>query len=197
MNKLMVYACVFLEKKILKEWDYHPIYKYPEFLNERDTSDVWRQFIIWLLLDPDDGMVRFFRNGYFEDSESVDFEDQGYKVILQVAQLYIQNCKNKNTWKKVRENFGYTTYHAFEVAKYAADIGYILMSESRYDFPFYYIEKAAALAEDLLETAAEAEYFLYIGRSDMERNNKQYNYYKRMANKLIELLQAAPLKENP
>ncbi len=185
MNKLMIYVCVFLEKKILKEGYYHPIYKYPNFLNEHDTSNVWRQFIIWLLLDPGYGMIRFVDN--------VDFEDPEYKAILQVAQLYIQNCKNKKEWQKAKETCVYAKDYAREVAYYAADVGYILMQENNYDFPFYYIEKAAARAEDLLETAADADSFPYIGCPDMEQYNKQYNYYKRIADKLIELIGAAPM----
>ena len=33
--------------------------QYDKLIAERDTSDVWRQFAIWFLVDPDHGVIRF------------------------------------------------------------------------------------------------------------------------------------------
>ncbi len=43
-------------------------------LDERDTSDVWRQFAIWLLVDEEHGVLRFTNPGTPQ-----------YKAIQQVA----------------------------------------------------------------------------------------------------------------
>ena len=57
-------------------------------LNKRDTSDVWRQFVTWLLVDSDDGVIRFTKPGSLQ-----------YHAIQQVAQLYIEDCKDADAWK--------------------------------------------------------------------------------------------------
>ncbi len=62
--------------------------KYLKLLSKRDTSDVWRKFAIWILVHPNDGFIRFTDTG----SEQHD-------AISKVAQLYIDDCKDIQTWK--------------------------------------------------------------------------------------------------
>ncbi len=78
-----------------------PTHKYHELLKERDTSDVWRQLAIWILVNPKDGFIRFTK----PDSDQHD-------VIKHIAQLYIDDCKDIQTWKTAAR----AAYAAFDSA---------------------------------------------------------------------------------
>ena len=151
---------------------------------KRDTSDVWRQFAIWILVDPDYGFIRF------TDPESLQ-----NKAIQLIARLYIDDCKDIVVWKS------------------ASDFAYVASSAGFATNPMHPCACAAA------EAAAYAANFAYddiansaAACSTWHNFHKNHElsagfiakleddwtcHYKLMANKLIELLQAAPLKENP
>ena len=58
--------------------------QYDKLIAERNTSDVWRQFALWLLIDPDHGVIRFSK----PDSKQ-------HAAIQNVARLYDENCKDR------------------------------------------------------------------------------------------------------
>ncbi len=142
-------------------------------LNERDTSDVWRQFAIWLLVDEEYGVIGFTRRG-----------SQLHKVIQQVAQLYIEDCKDRKRWKAAKDAAwsvdAYEAYAATDAAA-ATDAGYA--------------GYAAAAAEAASSAAFYAAYAYAAAAAAAYAAAASAAHYERMANKLIKLLQAAPLKE--
>ena len=167
MNTLLTTLCSHLDLKP----------EHTELLDERDTSDVWRQFAIWLLVDEEHGVIRLTRRG-----------SQMHRVIQQVADLYIQNCKDTESWKAAQDAAddvdAYEAYAAFYAAHaYASDSAAKSAAKSA-----FYAAKSSIYAYTYK--------FNYIyDVTDSEVAESAYN--ERMANKLIELLQAAPLKENP
>ena len=83
--------------------------QYDKLIAERDTSDVWRQFAIWLLVDPDHGVIRFTKH-----------DSREYRVIKHVARLYDENCKHANVWRKA----AWDADKAADAAAHAADAAY-------------------------------------------------------------------------
>lgn len=80
--------CKYIHKRLLPELseDFH--IDYSDLLRERDTSDIWRQFAIWFLVDPEHGVIRLTRRG-----------SKQRETVKQVAQLYIEDCKDGRRWK--------------------------------------------------------------------------------------------------
>ncbi len=145
-------------------------------LNKRDTSDVWRQFVTWLLVDSDDGVIRFTKPGSLQ-----------YHAIQQVAQLYIEDCKDANAWE--------AAFYAAEAAcaacaNCAANAAYYAAKAA-----FYAIYSTAWYAADEAdaETACATCAAFDAAWSAYAAADAYAAYYERMANKLIELLQAAPM----
>ncbi len=87
-NRLLIDLGEHLKKNLREEKSKEFMAKYSVLLEQRDTSDVWRQFAIWVLIDPKYGVIRFTRPG----SEQHD-------VIKHIAQLYTEDCKDIQTWK--------------------------------------------------------------------------------------------------
>ena len=151
---------------------------------ERDTSDVWRQFAIWLLVGPDDGVLRFTEAGSLQ-----------YKAINRVADLYINDCKDVDAWQKAGAKAAYygsyvyadyAAWHASQAAACAAcAAGAPYAARASYAASY-----AAAAAEAAAYAAAGAH-----AADDAAWSAAKAAHYERMADKLIELLQAAPLKE--
>lgn len=52
-------------------------------------TDVWRKFAIWLLVDPKYGVIHRVTPYY-----------QTYNIVEYVAELLINNCQDKEVWKK-------------------------------------------------------------------------------------------------
>lgn len=154
--------------------------QYCALISERDTSDVWRQFAIWLLLDPDDGVIRF-----------TGIETTQYKEINLIAQLYIDNCRDIELWKTVVNTaktaaadagFGPPARAAVKTARYAACVGVGIVAS---------VGGALIAAYNAAEATEAAD---NGGRSAAANDA----HYQRMANKLIELLQASPfLPDSP
>ncbi len=168
-NKLPIELGEHIKKQLGEEKSKEFMAKYSALLEQCDTSDVWRQFAIWVLVDPKDGSIRCTDPG----------SDQ-HDVIKHIAQLYIDDCKDIATWEMAAEA-------ACKAAEAAAT--YSLFS------PVRAAEAAAALvvfqdadADDDISIAA-VTFAAYAATYDA-----RYDHYHRMANKLIELLQAAPRK---
>ena len=189
--------------------------QYDKLIAERDTSDVWRQFAIWLLVDPDHGVIRFTK----PDSER-------YQAIKHVAYLYSTHCKDRELLRyttaaaeaaaKIDYTVDYndpaataaarTAYYASlatdtsawaamayalicrdpdtEAAKYAAGA-----AAAAYSADAARAAKAAAVARAAKATKAAA-----VARAAYAATSTAA--YKHMADKLLELLQLAPPKEN-
>jgi len=149
-----------------------------ELLDERDTSDVWRQFAIWLLVDEEHGVIRFTNPGSLQREE-----------IQHVADLYIQKCKDIESFKVI--------------GKY---IRYVNNAKSAAEATATYAAAAAYTSDDnaMLAATAAATAVAYVTAyiNSFARNTDFFDaairvHFECMANKLIELLQAAPLKETP
>lgn len=72
-----------LAEKLPKEEKAAVTEEVSSLMSKRDTSGVWRQFAIWMLIDPEHGVIKFSEIG----------SDQ-YNTIQNVAQLYIDDCKD-------------------------------------------------------------------------------------------------------
>ena len=143
----------FLVKNIPEDSAPYVRSQYDKLIAERDTSDVWRQFAIWLLIDPDHGVIRFSK----PDSKQ-------YQAIQDVADLYDENCKDREL--SIR----------FSTAADAAADAFCAACDAA---------KAVAYAVDAALAAAYA----------VDAKAARLSFYNRMAEKLLELLQLAPLKE--
>ena len=150
MNTLLTTLCSHLHLKP----------EHTALLDERDTSDVWRQFAIWVLVGPHDGVIRLTRRGSLQ-----------YNAIQRVANLYIQDCKDVDAWKEAYDAATYAAYA--DTAWYALSAAYAACSAAWY----------AARAADA------GNYVSDVTDSEVAESA----HYERMADKLIELLQAAPL----
>ena len=185
----------FLVKNISNDAAPHVRSQYDKLIAERDTSDVWRQFAIWLLIDPDHGVIRFTK-----------FDSWKYRAIRHVDRLYAENCKDRNAWHKA-------TRHANRVSSWAAGAAAAALSAAA----AYYA--AAAAAADTSWSASAAAYAAARSAADaaawdIADNSDAWSAaeaatrsaaadaanvaaYKHMADKLLELLQSAPPKETP
>ncbi len=188
MNKLLSSLCSRLHLKP----------EHTELLNERDTSDVWRQFAIWFLVDEDHGVIRFTKPGTPQ-----------YNAIVQVAQLYINDCKDIKMWQEAYDAVWFTTaetdadnnavwcaakaafYAAYSTAWYAAYYD----STDAADAAFAAADAAAYAA--CANCAAKAAYYAakaaYYAATTAAEAAAYAAHYERMADKLIELINAAPM----
>ena len=101
--------CKYIHKALLPELseDFH--IDYSDLLRERDTSDIWRQFAIWLLVDSGYGVIRFTNPGTPQ-----------YNAINRIAQLYIEDCKDADAWKAAKDTAWYDAADAAEDAAWSA-----------------------------------------------------------------------------
>jgi len=84
INQLVDY----LVNTVSKDSAAHYRLQYDKLIAERDTSDVWRQFSLWLLVDPDHGVIRFTH----------PFSQQN-AGIKHVAYLYSIHCQDMEIWR--------------------------------------------------------------------------------------------------
>lgn len=151
-----------------------------KLINERDTSDVWRQFAIWLLVDEEYGVIRFTK----PDSKQ-------YQVIKNVANLYIDDCKDAERWHAAMAAAEDATDAAYSAAYPAA---WAAASAAYYAAWCAKADAADAYADATIDAAAEAatDADPYVF-ADAAYDDEADAHFERMANKLIELLQAAPM----
>lgn len=179
--------CKYIHKALLSMLaeDFHT--DYSELLRERDTSDIWRQFAIWLLVDSEYGLISLVKEKPIglrllnEIEEYKEIQKKKRIAIQQVAQLYIDDCKD------------------------------IVASKVAYDFAIrlrndcilgncYTGNSELLTAVALCALAASDDISTYLAKSisvTASVSNDSDVHYERMANKLIELLQAAPIVKEP
>ncbi len=154
-----------------------------ELLEQRDTSDVWWQFAIWLLVDPDRGFIRFTKPG----------SDQ-HDVITYVAQLYREDCKDLQTWKTAA-HAAYTAFdsattlaaaHAAHATHVAARAAYE-NADAAYGAAIASFHATASAASNASHGSAAARDNAYYAAFADAKDN--------MRKKLIKLINAAPPKE--
>ncbi len=175
MNTLLSSLCSHLDLKP----------EHTELLNERDTSDVWRQFAIWSLVDPDYGVIRLTRRG-----------SRVHTVIQRVADLYIQKCKDADAWKAAYDAAWYAAWSdsAGYGARAACDAA-ITAAAAWSAWSAY--GAAAAYAPASTNAVIYADIAAEAAKAVSNAAAASTNYYERMADKLVELIKSAPLKESP
>ena len=176
-----------LVKNIPEDSAPHVRSQYDKLIAERDTSDVWRQFAIWLLIDPDHGVIRFTK-----------FDSWKYRAIRHVAYLYSTHCQDRKIWKeaaKVAKAAWNDTMFAEHAADAAADAFCAACDAAKSaaaaarSAAYAAYDAAAADAATAAYYASCAVFYAAAGATAAA--------YKHMADKLLELLQSAPLKEIP
>ena len=183
MNIQLNQLAVYLVENISNDAAPHVRSQYDKLIAERDTSDVWRQFALWFLVDPDHGVIRFTK----PDSKE-------HAAINHVAYLYAQNCKDREIWEAA------AYYAAWADAKSAEAAAQCAVLTAR-DAPY----SAATAATAAWAARAVANATAWAARAAnatawaawAAANAARLSFYNRMADKLLELLQSAPLKEIP
>jgi len=177
MNKLLATLCSNLDLE----------QEHTALLDERDTSDVWRQFAIFFLVDEEHGVLRFTKPGSLQ-----------YKAIQRVADLYIKDCKDADAWKEVTAA-AWSAADAAAKAAYAAwaaaKAAYYAASASAADAAAN--DDAAADAASAVDATTDAAWSAADEAADATNEAAEADHYQRMADKLVELINAAPLKETP
>ena len=195
--------------------------QYDKLIAERDTSDVWRQFAIWFLVDKDHGVIRFTK----PDSKQ-------HAAIQRVARLYDENCKDRELWEAAFKDAdkaawdaedaaddaaakaAYVAAHLAAHAAHAAFDAFDAFDAAAHAAAWWAAAHAAAASADTAaawwaaytrsvvatvaahaadDSAATDATEAYIRSAAGARDDA----YKHMAEKLLELLQLAPPKEAP
>ena len=189
----------FLVKNVFEDAPHYRL-QYDKLIAERDTSDVWRQFAIWLLVDPDHGVIRFTK----PDSER-------YQAIKHVAYLYSTHCKDRELWEYASAAFDADA--DADAASWAAASAAYYAARAEWSAA-YYAHAAAAAAH---AAAAAAYYAAAAVKAAAGAAAARAAYaaaraaawsaeadawaaafaeaHRHMADKLLELLQSAPPKE--
>ena len=186
-----------LVKNIPEDSAPHVRSQYDKLIAERDTSDVWRQFAIWLLIDPDHGVIRFTKS-----------DSKQHAAINHVAYLYSTHCQDRKIWKeaaKVAKAAWNDTMFAEHAADAAVEAAYeaAKAAAAAWDAAYYArAARAARAAWAAVHAADKAVAAYYAARAaDAEADKAAAGAaawaeaHRRMADKLLELLQSAPPKE--
>ena len=127
-----------------------------------DLSLVWYQFVHWLLVDPEDGVIKFAKTEKTKDA------------ILKVASLYDRAARgetvDRDEWLCARN---IASAYASAASAYAA-------------------AAAAAAAASAYAAASDASAYAAAAAADAYTAVARRKAYKRQADKLVELLAAAP-----
>ncbi len=196
--------CKYIHKALLPVLAEEFHIDYSELLKKRDTSDIWRQFAIWILVDPEYGFISYLKekkivvqlptdgggavipisNGcvgkYKKQIDEYNEIQQKKRIAIQnVAQLYIDDCKDMVACK-VASDSAISVRNDSVLANCYTGNNELLTASALC---------ALAASDDIstyrIKTVSVAASF----SSDSDA------HYERMANKLIELLQAAPFAE--
>ena len=183
------------------------IEEFDSLLEKRDTSDVWRQFAIWLLVDPVYGVLKFTEPGTDE-----------HHVIQRVAQLYKDDCKDIDKFEAARNSrsdyylfsgviFSGRYAHAAGRAAYrialaagraalaAGRAAYRIALAAASDDLYSFYTAAASVASDAAVSSvhyAESAYNT-VYSDDRAGWAAAEGHIQRMANKLLELMRVAPM----
>lgn len=165
------------------------IEKFDSLIKQRDTSDVWRQFVIFMLIDPAYGAIKFTKIGSIQ-----------YDAIQRVAQLYIDDCKDADQWRAASSEveaawlgvivgISDATFHAGHAAGHAAAAARWHLTASVH----------GGVAVDIAALAAGLFVDSYLGAavedavdSGNDRGGARERYVILMAYKLLELMKKAP-----
>ena len=178
-----------LVKNIPEDSAPHVRSQYDKLIAERDTSDVWRQFAIWLLVDPDHGVIRFTK-----------FDSWKYRAIRHVAYLYSTHCQDRKIWKeaaKVAKAAWNDTMFAEHAADAAADAFCAACDAAKSAAAAARSAAYAAVYAVAAYAAAAAKSAAHAAAHAARAAGATAAPYNRIANKLLELLQSAPPKEAP
>lgn len=55
---------------------------------ENHNSSIWKQFALWLLVDPEFGVIQFTKP-----------DSAPYNAIMHIEKLFIDNCNDLNAWR--------------------------------------------------------------------------------------------------
>ena len=138
-----------------------------------DLSAIWREFVVWLLIDPADGVIQYTTPG-----------TEVYEVIMQVATLYQQEHTQQQmldaAYAAINAAVATTDYTAVFSAYTAANAAHAAA----------YTDRAAALAAHAAYAAAYVASACVVGFYAYTASVVGfYAAYTKMSNKLIELLQ--------
>ncbi|MDX1990629.1 MAG: hypothetical protein SFV17_28300 [Candidatus Obscuribacter sp.] len=153
-----------------------------------NLSLIWTQFVTWLLLDAGEGVIQF-----------VETDDER-RAIQQVAGLYNTGCTDRMRWIAAgeeasfyfdgRKNIPYATralYAAVGTARLAAHSSIAALGKNRsIEEAGYAIQLKGYYAGKAVDEAASAVYWATNATDTVA-------VYERWAEKLLELLAAAPL----
>ena len=160
--------------------------QYDKLIAERNTSDVWRQFALWLLIDPDHGVIRFTK-----------YDSKQHAAIQRVARLYDENCKDRKLWDKAAWHTHRATSSAAGAAAYYSATA-AAKADADADADAWAARAAASAAAD---STAWAGHPTAAFDADPDATIAAWAARaaacKHMAEKLLELLQLAPPKETP
>ena len=169
----------YLAKSVSKDAP-HYRQEYDKLIAERDTSDVWRQFAIWLLV-PDDGVIRFTKPN-----------SKQHAVIKNVAYLYLTHCQDRKIWKAAVKDADAdadaASWAAASAAYYAARAAWSAAFDA-------HAHAAAAAAYYAAAAAVKAAAQVDAADAAYAAAGATAAAYKHMADKLLELLQSAPPKK--
>lgn len=188
--------CKYIHKALLPVLaeEFHT--NYSDLLRKRNISDIWRQFAIWLLIDPEYGFISFLKekpilneyvdnhNKYIkEQAERFEEYNEVQKkkriAIQNVAQLYIDDCKDIVACKAASD-FAICVRNDSVLAQCYTGNNELLTTAALC---------ALAASDDIFTYAAKTVSLAASFSDDSDA------HYERMADKLIDLLQAAPLTD--
>jgi len=144
-----------------------------------DVSKVWKQFLVWMLIDETDGVIKYSKS------------EEQKQSILNVANLITKSLTKKvsaQEFKNVRwaayifkQKYTYAAYAAAAAtATYAAAAAYAAAD----DAATYAADAADAAADADADAAADAD-------ADADAAAARKNMYQKMKNKLLQLLKQA------
>ena len=186
----------YLAKSVSKDAPHYRL-QYDKLIAERDTSDVWRQFAIWLLVDPDHGVIRFTKPDSLQ-----------HAAIKNVAYLYSTHCQDRKIWKeaaKVAKAAWNDTMFAEHAADAAVEAAYEAAKAAAAEAEAAYYARAARAARSAACSAFDAAWAAAFSAEAAAARAAEAaaaagaaafaEAHRRMADKLLELLQSAPPKE--
>jgi len=68
--------------------------KLQKLFTKKDTSDVWRQLVIWMFTDEDDGVIRF-----------ADKDSGASDVVHDILSLFVKNPEKIEEWENVLSKY--------------------------------------------------------------------------------------------
>ena len=164
----------------------------------KDISDVWRQFAIWMLVDPEHGVIRFTD---FSSRYNGNYPWGNLRAAIQhVAELYIHDCKDEDQWKDAKENnfyaCGYTLSVSVTVA--AVNAARFAMESARFAAESAWFALRCVIHNEQFERDDDGILInltwgaVAAAVKSVHKGSCLILSYQTMADKLIELIKQAP-----